>query len=101
MLLSKSERDIIKKRLNEIDRERPNRRQSRRLRDELTKILNDLKFKKEHINSAFSSSSYYGLKDLEYTFGDLDDYYKPILAKESFDSSYQMYTCRRDKERRI
>ena len=46
MLLSKSERDIIKKRLNEIDRERPNRRQSRRLRDELTNILNDLKFKK-------------------------------------------------------
>ena len=46
MLLSKSERNIIKKRLNEIDRERPNRRQSRRLRDELTNILNDLKFKK-------------------------------------------------------
>ena len=46
MLLSKSERNIVKKRLNEIDRERPNRRQSRRLRDELTNILNDLKFKK-------------------------------------------------------
>ena len=99
MLLSKSERNITKKRLNEIDRERPNRRQSRRLRDEITKILNDLKFKKEHINSAFDSYSYYGLKDLEYTFGDLDDYYKPILAKESFDSNYQMYTCRGHKER--
>ena len=32
---------------------------------------------KDHINNAFDSSSYYGLKDLEYTFGDLDNYHKP------------------------
>ena len=101
MLLSKSERNNIRKRLNEIDRERPNKRQEKRLLDELTKIFNDLQFKKEHINIAFDSCSYYGLKDLEYTFGDLDDYYKPILTKESFDSNYQMYTCRDDKERNM
>ena len=77
MLLNKSERNIIRKRLNEIDRERPNTRQEKRLLDDLTKIFNDLKFKKDHINNAFDSSSYYGLKDLEYTFGDLDDYHKP------------------------
>ena len=35
---------------------------------------------------------------IEYTFGDLDDYYMPILAKESFNGNYQMYTCRGDKE---
>ena len=98
-LLNKSERNNIRKRLNEIDRERPNRRQKKRLLDELTKIFNDLKFKKDHINNACDSSSYYGLKDLEYTFGALDDYYKPVLAKESFDGNYQMYTCRGDKER--
>ena len=101
ILLNKSERNNIRKRLNEIDKERPNRRQKRRLLEELTKIFNDLRFKKEHINTAFDSSSYYGLKDLEYTFGDLDDYYKPILAKESFDGNYQMYTCRGDKERNM
>ena len=90
MLLNKSERNNIRKRLNEIAKERPNRNQKRRLLEELTKIFNDLKFKRSHTNSAFDSSSYYGLKDLEYTFGDLDDYYKPILAKESFDGNYQM-----------
>ena len=100
-LLNKSERNNIRKRLNEIDRERPNRRQKKRLLDELTKIFNDLKFKKDHINNACDSSSYYGLKDLEYTFGALDDYYKPVLAKESFDGNYQMYTCRGDKERNM
>ena len=99
VLLNKSEKNNIRERLNEIDRERPNRRQKKRLLDELTKIFNDLKFKKDHINNAWQSSRYYGLTDLEYTFGDLDDYYKPVLAKESFDGNYQMYTCRGDKER--
>ena len=45
MLLNKSERNNITKRLNEIDRERPNRRQKGRLLDELTKIFNYLKLK--------------------------------------------------------
>ena len=99
MLLNKSEINNIRKRLNEIARLRPNRAHSRRLLEELTKISNDLKFKKEHINNAFDSSSYSGLKDLEYTFGDLDDYYMPILAKESFNGNYQMFTCKGDKER--
>ena len=46
ILLNKSERNNIRKRLNEIDRERPNRRRKRRLLDDLTKIFNDLNFKK-------------------------------------------------------
>ena len=45
MLQNKSERNNITKRLNEIDRERPNRRQKGRLLDELTKIFNYLKLK--------------------------------------------------------
>ena len=52
VLLNKSERNTIRERLNEIDRERPNRRQKKRLLHELTKIFNDLKFKKDHINNA-------------------------------------------------
>ena len=98
MLLNKSDRDTIRKRLEKIDKETPNRTQRKRLLEELTRIFNDLQFKKKHINNAFDSSSYYGLKDLEYTFGDLDDYSMLILAKESFDGNYQMYTCRVTKK---
>ena len=98
MLLNKSDRDIIRKRLEEIDKETPNRTQKRRLLEQLNNILLDLEFKKSHINVAYDSSSYYGLKDLEYTFGNLDDYYIPILAKECFNGNYQIYTCRGDKE---
>ena len=80
-------------------KKRPKSRQRRTLLEELTKIFNDLQFERKHINSAFHSSSYYSLKDLEYTFGDLDDYYKPILAKDSSDGNYQMYSCRGDKDK--
>ena len=64
MQLKKSDRDIIRK-TDEIDKERPNTRQRRRLLEELTKIFDNLQLKRKHINSAFDSSSYYGLKDLE------------------------------------
>ena len=99
MMINKSDRDIITKRLEEIDHKRPKSRQRRRILEELTKIFNDLQFKRKHINSAFDSSSYYYLKDLEYSFGDLVDYYKPILAKDSSDGNYQMYSCRGDKDK--
>ena len=101
MLLNKGDRDSIRKRFTKIDKETPNRTQKRRLLEELNNILFDLEFKKKHINNAFNSSSSYGLKNLEYIFGNLDDYYMPILAKESFDGNYQMYTCRGDKERNM
>ena len=86
--MTKKDRDIIRKRLKEIENASLNRRQKKRLLKELTKIYNNLKFKKEHLNRAYDSSSYFWLKDLEHTFGDLDDYYKPILAKNCFESNY-------------
>ena len=99
MLLDTKHRNIIRKNLKQIENASLNRRQKKRLLKELTKTYNNLKFKKEHIDRAYDSSSYFGLKDLEYTFGDLDDYYKPILAKNCFESNYQIYTIRKDKER--
>ena len=99
MLLNKIDRDITRKRLEKIDKETHNRTQKRWLLEELNNILLDLEFKKKHINNAFDSSSYYGLKDLEYTFGDLDDYYMPILSKGFSGDNYQMYTCRGDKNK--
>ena len=99
MSIYKSDKDIIRKRLNEIDRKTSiNRAEKTKLLNELSKILLDLEYQRKHIGSAYDSSDYYGLKDLEYTFGDLDDYYKPILAA-SFNDNQQMYTCRDDKDR--
>ena len=92
MLLDKADRIIIKKRLKEIDKKtRISRTEKKKLHEELSKILLDLQYKRKYISFAYDSNDYYRLKDLEYTFGDLDDYCKPILAKESFNGNYQMY----------
>ena len=98
MMIDKSDKDKIRKRLDEIDKKtRINRTEKKILLEELSKISIDLQYKRKRIGSADDSDDYYGLRDLEYTFGDLDDYYKPILAKENFNGNYQMYTCREDK----
>ena len=100
MMIDKPDKDKIRKRLDEIDtKTRISRAEKTRLLEELSKILLNLEYKRKRISSAYDSTDYYGLKDLEHTFGDLDDYYKPILAKESFNRNYQMFTCRGDKNR--
>ena len=100
MLLDKADRVIIKKRLEEIDRmANISPAKKANLLNELSRILLDLEYKRKDISFTDDSDDYYELKDLEYTFGDLDKYCKSILAKESFNGSYQMYTCRGDKNR--
>ena len=81
-LLSKSDKNKIKKRLYEIENLKPTQKKTKILIKELTDISNNLEYKKEQ--SAFDSSDYYGMKDLAYIFNDLDNYYEPILVTQSF-----------------
>ena len=77
-LLSKSDKNKIRNRLYEIENLNPSKRQTKILIKELIKISNNLDYKKEH--TPFDSSGYYGIKDLEDMFDDLDNYYDPILV---------------------
>ena len=100
MMLDKEYKDEIRETLNKIDKKtRITHTDKTKLLNQLSKISLDLHYKRKHLDSAYDDSNYYGLKDLEYIFGDLDDYYKPILAKESSDGNYQLYTCRADRDR--
>ena len=38
--------------------------------------------------SDYRDNNYVNIEDIEYMFGDLDDYYKPILVKGLFNNSY-------------
>ena len=38
---------------------------------------------------------------MEYLDRDIDNYYEPILARESFDRNYQFYICHGDKNREL
>ena len=55
---------------------------------ELNNIANSLKFKRKNIVSDYRDNNYVNIEDIEYIFGDLDDYYKPILVKGLFNNSY-------------
>ena len=46
---------------------------------------------------------YKGIKDLEHLFDETneDDYYKPILARSSFNESYKKYESTGDKEKTL
>ena len=48
------------------------------------KLITEIKFLRKDRIISDDDHFYTGLKDLEYIFGDIDDYYKPTLTKQSF-----------------
>ena len=44
---------------------------------------------------------YYGIRDIESLFSDIDDYYKPILVKSSFKGNYKYYESRGDRNKNL
>ena len=88
-LIDKEYRDKIRKDLDKIEK-RTGITQSQRTQilNQLSDVSLNLQYKRKQTDLTYDDSNYYGLKDLKYTLGDLDDYYKPILAKESFDGNY-------------
>ena len=88
-LIDKEYRDKIRKDLDKIEK-RTGITQSQRTQilNQLSDVSLNLQYKRKQIDLTYDDSNYYGLKDLKYTLSDLDDYYKPILAKESFDGNY-------------
>ena len=96
----KEEKKDIKKRLDEIEK-MTKITQKTMLLNELSKISLNLQYERKHLSSVYDDSNYYGLKDLEYTFGDLDDCYKPLLAGKFAGGNYQLYTCRGDRDRNM
>ena len=65
---------------NAIRNRRIRKTDMNKINDHLDSILTDIQYKRKSKYIAYDDYYYYGLKDLEYMFGDIDDYYKPILA---------------------
>ena len=50
----------------------------------------------------YDDDEYKGIKDLEHLFNEIDDdYYKPIIAKSSFNKGYKEYESRGDKDKTL
>ena len=92
----------IRKTLYDIENlTRINRSEKNKLLKELNSISTDLKFKLKSMISDFRDSNYANIDDIEYIFGDIDNYYQPILASSLFNNGYQRYHFRGDPNRNL
>lgn len=77
--LDKTILNQIRKRLYDIQNSTNlNWTQRSRLSNELNSIKNELRFVLKNINAYFNFDAYANLQDIEYMFGEIDEYYKPI-----------------------
>ena len=77
--LDKTILNQIRKRLYDIQNSTNlNWTQRSRLSNELNSIKNELRFVLKNINAFFNFDAYANLQDIEYIFGEIDEYYKPI-----------------------
>ena len=75
----------IRKTLYDIESlTRINRSEKNKLLKELNSISTDLKFELKSMISDFRDSNYANIDDIEYIFGDIDNYYQQWLSKVPF-----------------
>ena len=100
--INKKKRDNIRKRLYEIENTRNiDRKLKNRLLKELESMSIDLKFIQKRMISAYRDDNYANIDDIEYIFGDIDNYYAPVLSSSLFNNGYQRYHFRGDPMRNM
>ena len=87
----------IRKRLYDIEKlTKINRSEKNKLLKEINSISVDLKFERKKMISDYRDDNYANIDDIEYIFGDIDNYYQPILTSSLFNNGYQRYHFRGD-----
>ena len=100
--MDKKEHSKIRKRLYDIKKiTKINRSLKNKLLKELNSISIDLKFIYKNMISDYRDDNYANINDIEYIFGDIDDYYTPVLTSLLFDGGYQRFHFRGDKLRNM
>ena len=100
--LNKKERGNVRKRLHDIGKmTKIDRSLKNKLLKELNSISSDLKFVQKRMISDYRDENYANIDDIEYIFGDIDNYYAPILISSLFNKGYQRYHFRGDKMRNM
>ena len=102
-LLNKEERNIIRKELYKLEhQERFTRKQRETAIAYLINLANALNNKEKYQHSDHHDLDYFGTRDIEHLYNDeINDYYKPILAKSSFEHNYVEYEIRGDKNKNL
>ena len=103
--ITKNDRKKIKKELYEIENKKNlSGNEKEKNYGNLVELVNKLN-KKEKYKYHDSDDLYcYGIRDIENLFDNVDvgdDYYKPILVKNSFKENYKYYENRGDKDKKL
>ena len=73
--------------------------------DHLVELVNTFNKKEEYQYHDRDDLDYYGIRDIENLFGNVDvdddNYYKSILVKSSFKNNYKYYESRGDKDKKL
>ena len=102
-IVTKNDREKIKKELYEIENKKNlSDEEKEKSYDNLLEIVNKINKKEKYRYHDRDGLDYHGIRDIENVFDNIDDdYYKPILAKSSFDENYKYYDSRGDKHKKL
>ena len=103
-IVTKNDRKKIKKELYETEKKKNlSDKEKEEIYDHLVKLVKTLNKKEKYQHYDRDDLDYYGIKNIENLFGNVDDddYYKPILIKSSFKDNYKYYECREDKDKSL
>ena len=70
------------------------------IHDHLVELVNTLNKKETYQYHDRDDLDYYGIRDIENLFSNVDDYYKPILVESSFKNNYKYYENRGDQDKK-
>ena len=102
-IVTKNDREKIKKELYEIENKTNlSNKEKEKIDYNLLELVNKLNKEEKYRYHDRDDLDYHGLRDIENVFDNIDDdYYKPILAKSSFDENYKYYDSRGDKHKKL
>ena len=96
--VNKKEQSEIRKRFYDIQKTtKIDTKTKKKLLKELNSISAKLKFIQKNILSDYRDADYANIDDIEYIFGDVDNYYALMLTRSLFNKGYQRYHFRGDK----
>ena len=78
-----------------------NRSLENKVLKEWNSLSSGLKFKQKNLVSDYRDENYANINDIEYIFGDIDNYYAPMLSSSLFNKGYQRNHFRDDKMHNI
>ena len=103
-IVTNTDRRKIKEELHETGKKKNlSDNEKEEIYDHLVKLVKTLNKKEKYQHYDRDDLDYYGIKNIENLFGNVDDddYYKPILIKSSFKDNYKYYESRRNKYKKL